>query len=151
MKLPKTARNLNFKMLGVGVLFLIQAVMAQEDSSTEAFWVFRLATNMMGYGSIVVPAIFLKRYLDSKNYKGKCFSTVAWFIIKIKMADPDSGTRISSTSSTAKIFMMLSKAQKIPYLQQPSHKWPLFKLLSNLSSVLVVFMFVFSDEIKLIR
>jgi len=59
-------------MLGVGVLFLIQAVMAQEDSSTETFWVFRLAINMMGYGSIIVPAIFLKRYLDSRNYKGKC-------------------------------------------------------------------------------
>jgi len=56
-------------MLGVGVLFLVQAVMAQEDSSTETFWVFRLATNMMGYGSIIVPAIFLKRYLDSRNYK----------------------------------------------------------------------------------
>jgi adenosine 3'-phospho 5'-phosphosulfate transporter B2 len=56
-------------MLGVGVLFLIQAVMAQEDSSTESFWVFRLATNMMGYASIIVPAIFLKRYLDSRNYK----------------------------------------------------------------------------------
>jgi len=56
-------------MLGVGVLFLIQAVMAQEDSTTETFWVFRLATNMMGYGSIIVPAIFLKRYLDSRNYK----------------------------------------------------------------------------------
>ena len=58
-------------MLGVGVLFLIQAVMAQEDSSTESYWVFRLATNMMGYASIIVPAIFLKRYLDSRNYKGE--------------------------------------------------------------------------------
>ena len=58
-------------MLGVGLLFLIQAVMAQEDSTTESFWVFRLATNLMGYASIIVPAIFLKRHLDSRNYKGK--------------------------------------------------------------------------------
>lgn len=56
-------------MLGLG-LFLINAVMAQEDSSsTESFWVYRLLLNMMGYASIIVPAIFLKKYLDGKNYK----------------------------------------------------------------------------------
>ena len=130
-------------MLGVGVLFLIQAVMAQEDSSTESYWVFRLATNMMGYASIIVPAIFLKRYLDSRNYKGESSLSAAALKTWIKTAVPDSGTRILSISSTAKIFTTLNKALRTPCLLHRSHKWQLFKSLSNFASALAVFMFVF--------
>ena len=37
----------------------------------QDFWFFRLLMNLLGYASLIVPAYFYKRYLDSKNYKGK--------------------------------------------------------------------------------
>jgi len=51
-------------------LALVGVVFAQEDdSSVYDFWLFRLLTNLAGYGSIIIPAYFYKRHLDNRNYK----------------------------------------------------------------------------------
>ena len=40
--------------------------------------------NLLGYASLIVPAYFYKRYLDSKNYKGKLFQN-KYFLTFLKL------------------------------------------------------------------
>jgi len=54
----------------VALISLAGLVRAQDaDESVYDFWFFRLLMNLLGYASLIVPAYFYKRYLDSKNYK----------------------------------------------------------------------------------
>jgi len=58
----------------VAIISLTGLVRAQDaDESVYDFWFFRLLMNLLGYASLIVPAYFYKRYLDSKNYKGNLF------------------------------------------------------------------------------
>merc|ERR1711953_792047 len=54
----------------VAIISLTGLVRAQDaDESVYDFWFFRLLMNLLGYASLIVPAFFYKRYLDSRGYK----------------------------------------------------------------------------------
>jgi len=67
-----------YLVLGVGVISAPpiekSLLLGKNDFSWHDFWIFRLAINILGYSTVVLPAYLLISYIKRSNYvdQSKC-------------------------------------------------------------------------------